>query len=879
MRIGWVETVQTTISVFLMFGMLFHALPLFAADKQADSPEEQKVANEEQLLVVELFFGDRSTGIQLCYRHDDDFWIPFELFQQHARLPAVEDGTGRMRLTTTLGPIDFDLSTLREFEGERCISFTTLKETFHVHPLFNEYLYAIKILVPWQPAASLKKKKKIAVEPDIPAPDNSLSFLHLESDNSYSFHDGSIYNHFEIETGGRFGDGTWTIMTTGEPGEKLSFSRYHWTTFNRKTALRIGTGTSQMYGLVKNSDYTGAQVAWNNRNLLQNLDNERYSDTDVLLNIDRTQRRTIEGTGPPAGIAELRFDGRVAARLRISFDGRFVFRNVRMTTDLRVTEVYLYRYSTLEEPVSIIDYTRSTANRSLAGGELLFHGGAGLAGNPLVVDAAAGSPTGFAHILYGLNERMTIEGGLRHDPPTHSIDQLLGMVMSVGGRWNTALYAARSNGRFAADVSLFGSGEAWRFSQRSLWHQPGFGYETGEQKERHALRLQIRLFSWLNAFVYGNYTKENGSVTSRHLLPGGHLHLFPRTRLSVIPDDGEGTYHYEASLQPRRDTDVQLRYEDRVITANVDYDFRNGSNSMQFYHSYAPKKQMHASSTYFNWYPRSSRNDRIRLGASYTHGRFGFSGSWSRDINTGLSIALSYYDNMFNAGGLSIEDSPYQSDIQDNRTISLSLTWDLGRSGKRFYPINRTAISHTRGGMAGALKIMTDSKISRSQINDVSILLNGKKLGQRQIGGDFFVGNLRPGIYTVSVDPENLPLELVVEQQSIKVEVQSGAVTEVNIPVYAEYGAAGKVITASGHALAGVPIRIADSENKTTKQVMTDQFGYYRIDGLRQGSYTAKIMTTKEDKPDHITETKFVITDDFLFEIDIIVPEPSSFAP
>ena len=60
---------------------------------------------------------------------------------------------------------------------------------------------------------------------------------------------------------------------------------------------------------------------------------------------------------------------------------------------------------------------------------------------------------------------------------------------------------------------------------------------------------------------------------------------------------------------------------------------------------------------------------------------------------------------------------------------------------------------------------------------------------------------------------------------------------------------------------------------------MTDQFGYYRIDGLRQGSYTARAMTTKEDKPDRIAETNFIITDDFLFEIDIIVPEPSSFAP
>ena len=109
--------------------------------------------------------------------------------------------------------------------------------------------------------------------------------------------------------------------------------------------------------------------------------------------------------------------------------------------------------------------------------------------------------------------------------------------------------------------------------------------------------------------------------------------------------------------------------------------------------------------------------------------------------------------------------------------------------------------------------------------------------------------------------------------------MQRGAVTEVNIPVYAEYGAAGKVTTVSGHALADVPIKIADSENKTTKQVMTDQFGYYRIDGLRQGSYTARVMTTKEDQPDRIAETNFTITDDFLFEIDIIVPEPSSFAP
>lgn len=874
MLIRWVATAQKTISAFLTLGMLFHAPPLFATDKLSDSPEERIPADQEQPLVVELFFDNLSAGIQLCYRHNGDFWIPFELFQQHARLPAVEDSASKMRLTTTLGPIDFDLSSLREFEGEQCVSFTALKETFHVHPLFNEYLYAIKILVPWRPVTSLKGKKKRAIEPDISAPRNSLSFLHVESDASYSFHDSNSDYFLEIEAGGRIGAGMWDIRTRGYKHDKLSLSQYHWTTLSKNTVLRIGTGTSQVYNLVNNSEYTGIQFAWNNRNILQNLDDTYYSDSDALLNIDRTQRRTIEGTGPPAGIAELRFDGRVAARQRISFDGKFMFSNVRMTTDLRITEVYIYEYSTLEKPLRIIDYTQSTSNRSLARHEILLHCGAGRSGNPLDEDySSSTSLTGFTHMLYGLNERVTLEGSIQYDPYAQSIGQLLGFVMSVGSRWNTSFYGAQSNGHYGADVSINGYGKTWSVSQRSQWNEKGFGFDTRERKQRHILRLQARPFSWLNAFIYGNYTQENGSVISRHLLPGAHLQIFPRTRLSAIPYDSDGTYHYEASLRPRRDTDVRLRYEDKVITANVDYDFRNGSNSLQLYHSYAPKNEMHASSAYFSWYPQNNRNDRIRLGASHMHGRFGFSGSWSRDINTGLSIALSYYDNMFNASGLSIEDSPYLSDNYDNHTISLTLKWDLGHSGKRFYPINRAAISQTRGGMAGALKIMTDTNVSQSSINDVSILINGRKLGQRQIGGTFFVGNLRPGVYTVSVDPENLPLEMVIEQQNIKVEVQSGAVTEVNIPVFTEYGAAGKVCTASEHMLANVPVSIVDSAGKIVKQTKTDQFGYYRIDGLRQGNYTAKVTTTKEGEPDHVTETDFTITQDFLFEVDIIIPE------
>ncbi len=851
------NTLLTVVAVCLAVVAVVCGQPLAAAD--TPSPD----GTEEEPLLVELFFGEESIGTHLCYRNEKDIWVPFSLFLEHARLAEPDRHQPATTYQTTLGTIVFDPDSLRSFEGIECLSFSTLKNVFRIHVLFNRSLYAIKFLVPWRPLSSSTQPKKALVTPDIPAPGSSLSFLHFEGDLSHSFDQESTDRYLELEAGGRIGGGIWDIMGKGDPQRSLSPSRYHWTTLNRKTAFRVGTGTSQLYSLLGNLDYTGIQVAWNNRSILPNIDNERYSDTDVLLNIDRTQRRTIDGSGPPAGIAELRFDDRIVARRRISLDGRFAFRNVRMTSDLRITEVYLYAHSLLEKPVGIIDYTRSIVNRSLAGGELLFHGAFGRSGNILADETISSTWTGFGHTLYGLSERITIESAVQHNPRSGSLDLLFGPVMSIGSRWNTAVYSAYSNNRFGMDAALYGYGKTWRFSHRSRWYDNGFGYDTREQQLYHTLRLQTRPFSWFNALLYGSYEKEGTSITSRYLLPGGTLYLSSRTRISAMPFGDDGTYRYEAFLRPRWDTDVRLRYEENVITADINHDLAH-NNTLQFIHSFAHKTGTHASSAYLYWYPDEHRNNRVRLGASYGNDRFGFTGSWSKYVNAGLNFILTYNHNMYNASGLSVEDNLSLFEPEDNRTISLSLTWDLGRSGKRLYPINRSAISHTRGGMAGSLKIMTDARTSQSSINDVAILINGRRLGQHQIGGTFFVGHLRPGIYTVSVDPENLPVELAVKRQNIKVEVQSGAVTEVTIPVYAEYGVAGKVVTSSGRALAAATLLIVDSNGNTVKQTRTDQFGYYRVDGLRSGSYSIRVLSA---------EKAFNIKDDYLFGTDIVVNE------
>jgi len=861
-------------AVLLALGIVVFCFPrLRAADMPTDSSITQAAPYGEQPLIVELFFNDNSSGIQRCYEIGDDIWIPFDLFHQHANLPEIENSGQTNTVKTTLGPVVFSPESLKAFEGAHYISLRTLKESFHVHPLFNDYLYAIKIVIPWTPLAlSNGRNKSTAIVPDIAAPKSSLSFLHFESDLSHRLgHETNSY--LELEAGGRFGGGTWDVMGKGDPSETLSLTRYHWTHLSRHTALRIGTGSSQSYNLLTDLKYTGLQFAWNNRGIMRNLENTQYSDADVLLNIGSTQRRTIEGTGPPAGIAELRFDGRVAARQRIPFTGRFIFRNIRMTTDLRITEVYLYKHTLLEKPARIINYSQSLANRSLEKQELLVHGAVGIAGNILENDTSADSFTGFGHILYGLNRRLTLESTLQHNPRTGSTDFLFGPVFSIGSGWNAALYGAQANGRTGADMTLSGHGKTWRFTERSLWYDKGFRHDTQKAYQRHLFRLQTKPFSWLSTTLYGNYTKEGNAIQSQYILPGGTVRLSRHASISALPDDENGDYRYEAYLSPRHDTNVRLQYEDAMVTANVDYDFGNGDNMLQLIHSYTPRDNTHASSVYLNLSPGETGKNRLQLGSSCSQSGLGFSGSWSRTVNAGLHYILSYQHNIYHENAFSIDESAFLPDNNAEQTISFNLVWDLGRSNSRFYPINRTAISHTKGGMAGALKIMTDSGIEQSSINDVAILINGRKLGQQQKNGSFFIGNLRPGIYSVSVDTEKLPVELVVEQQKQRVEVRSGALTEVIIPVFAEYGAVGKVSSVSGSALADRTVGITGPEETIVKTTLTDQFGYYRVDGLRKGSYTATLLKTGTNIPDQTSETSFTITNKFLFDIDLVIPE------
>ena len=819
-------------------------------------------------LLVEVFFNKRSAGTHICYKIQDVYWVPFELFLQETKLKSESEANGNLSFQTTLGKLTHNPQTQKTIEDIPCISFEQLDNSFYVKGRFVQSVFAIAFDVPWVPGKPSRKKKKVPViTPDILAPSSSLSFLRLEPQISYEFN-GILSREMLFEMGGRLAGGVWDITFEGDPTERFPPDRYHWTTYNNNLAFRAGTGSTDLFSLLGSLDFTGVQFGWNNRSILHQLDFERYTDSDVFLSFDRSQQRTIEGDAPPASIAELRLDGVVVARQRVGLNGRFVFRNVRMTSDLRRTQVYLYERTLREKPLAILDYTMSIMNRMLPARELLVSAGGGMTGNPLDKENSDNTSwTGFGHIIYGVHNRMTVEAGIQHNPEHVNREAFAGTALSMGGNWGVALYAARSNNRYATDFRLEGNGVDWTLSYFGRLNQTGFSKDGQDAQKNHSFRFSTGILTPFDLLLYGKYDKTGSQQANKYFLPGLYWYAIPGLMLSALPND-EQKYRYEANMNFISRSDLSVIYENKVVNADLSYDFSRSLQSRALY-SHAVSTGSNVSSLYFDWYPGGNRFDLLRLGLSNAGSETGYSVAWSKFFNVGLQMNLQYSYNMNNAQQLETEDTflDLTPPPDARRYIALTLTWDIGRSGKRFYPINRTAISHTRGGLAGSMKIMNETNLSSSDINNVNILLNQRKLGQRQVDGSFFVGNLKPGVYAVEVDTENLPLELNIENKITYVEVLNGAVSDVIIPVYAEYAIAGKVTDLENNAQEDRKVTILDRDGKVIDTAMTNMFGYYRTKGLRPETYTVSVAET------HRTVT---VTDDYIYGIDFSIEETAT---
>jgi hypothetical protein len=180
----------------------------------------------------------------------------------------------------------------------------------------------------------------------------------------------------------------------------------------------------------------------------------------------------------------------------------------------------------------------------------------------------------------------------------------------------------------------------------------------------------------------------------------------------------------------------------------------------------------------------------------------------------------------------------------------------------------------TRGGIAGSLVFDEHYRRPESGVEKVGILINGYKVPQRQGNGSFFVGNLKPGLYRVTFDTSELPVELTGESKGKIIEVKSCGITNLAMPVYAMNGVAGRLVDKQGIGMANVVVRAKPTgQAEPVSSGLTNDFGYYRLDGLKNGSYSIYVEREVQGKRATVAERSLIIKDDYQFEIDMQVQQ------
>jgi len=830
--------------------------------------------SQNHSFLVGVYVNGRDRGTMNVLLDKGEIWIPWSDFLELSGLKEPEEQNGISTFRTSIGDIHLATATLRLFDGKPHISFKMLEEQFRVFPSFDQSLFAIKLQITWSPAKS-KPAVRPVLKADVTSPATSLAFIH----GTYQYSDdmqNPANRQLELLSGGRVFGGVWDIDMQGDPSQNMDLTAYHWTSINTHTAFRLGTGQTDFPTQLSTGAFTGAQLGWSNSDITPYFDQPLSSSLNAFMTFNSAQLRNIDGSGPPGGIAELRFNGRAIARQLIRLDGRFSFPNVQMGLDFRKTEVYIYARSILEKPSAILDYTQAIADRALESGKILASGGVGTDGNPLLRQNAAGGErlTAYGHVQYGVNHWLTAETAIQQRGRGHGPEGLAGAVFSLGSSWNASTYAASSNAHLGTELSLEQRGEHSSLSLSSSRYEQNFLAD-----EQPSINRQLLSFSWspfnnMNLLILGRH-EESAENNISFLRPGGSIFFGSGFRFSVTPEyDEYPSYRYEVNYYNSATFWCTAVYDTETFDTTVSWQFSDRTN-VRILNQYRVSSHANATSAYLDWYTTSTRRSLIQLVATHTGRRTGFSLAYHRAADAGLDVSFAYLYQMNNTLLLDI-DQGVQNNPVSKHQFMCTLSFDFGWSGKRLQPVNRWTISPMRGGIAGSLAADEDSGLQKSQIQDIGILVNGYRMPQNQKDGNYFVGNLKPGLYRVSVDPAKLPIQFVPDKQSSIVEVKGSGITNVNIPIHAEYGVAGQLVDSKNKGVPGVYVEVRkDGQTASVGTGIANDFGFYRIDGLKKGHYTACVIDASDAKKTVVAERQFEILNDYVFDINIQLPNNS----
>ncbi len=835
-------------------------------------------ASEE---LVGLRVGNRLLEAVLVVEREGRYWLPLADVSSTLSVRVVSAQDRPLHLATPLGIVDVPARYLVQTGDVAYIDTHFLRDRLSAAVSLDPDDLLITVELPWRAGAPVlvaeDRRPELRLEPEARPPRAGLSTLH--GDLAYTFRKRDR-NRFEglFRASGHAYGGVWRVTYEEDIYTRRRLRDAVWmTSFGEGRFLQFGHQTIAQHPLMQTVELTGAQVAWTN---VPAPLNNRSLYAGALLSRTVETRRTFEGRGPVGGFAQLWLNDQLIAQTPIGIDGAYRFTDVILPVRQSQVQIRVYDHRSAVTPVDIISKSLNLSDLLLQPGQMSVSGAVGHGRNtfedlfdtwrrPSESDAYRRYPgstaSGTAFARYAPRSGLTLEAGASTvggvtrgmvGAIARLSQRAIASVAGAAGADVGAAYIAELDWRF----------DAWRFLAHSSWRRYHLGRRAGDS--RYAVA------DWdhtedKRGRPYWDHFAELGYRVSEQLMVGVIARSVPEASF-IIPFFAWRPWP-ELSVKARPNKFGHYRVDGRYKLSRhawIHSSYNRGAGALSFVHtiggglSLSTELQRTAIGTWRAGLgasgPASDGWDLSWHIAGYIdqHRRHSVQGSINKTIRPGVQAYAQAYHR------------PLRSDIYravrtDDLGIRVGLRYDLAVSEAGFTAAPSHSIPLDRGALAG--RIAAEHQAAEADLSGIPILVDGRVATRTRPDGTFFVQDLKSGIHTVEMDDEQLPIEHVLEKRMIVAEVAPGAVTPMRFSTHVEYGVAGKLSTRADAPIANANIKIFDAAGNLMGEGTTNVFGYYRIDGLKRGTYQAKVVG-QSGVP--AAGRRFRIDDEYVFGID-----------
>ncbi len=807
----------------------------------------------DERLLVGAVVGQREMGSLEVISKEETLFVPLGRFAEISGCTVEGQGaTGNLR--TPLGTVKLDELDPTWIDGILYVPKPAIERRLAAELVFDSGEFAVRFDFPWSGMETQNVPVSHERVPDVQAPGLTLSTL--REDVLFSRQGSSDVWSSTTTLGGALEGGFWRVRFEDDLEGDRMLRDYAWTRTAGSKLFLVGQQSLQLHPLVNGFQLTGVQAAWTN----QSLDRfSRNAAARELLPREVRPTQHFRGQAPPGTLVELRVDGVVRKRRIVGMDGFFDFSDVQLPSrQLNRVEVLIFDRQHPHTPIEIREHRVSNSDYLLPERAVVHLGGLGRYGNlaeDLGEESVPDEAAGFYQWRYGLTDGFTAETTIQH--AAGRFQAQAGFTSRLADSWIFSMGVAGSNGTMGYNLDLDGQGDRWSLLASSRVTPADFHVDGGEEYSDHAAEASYRLHRRFELGLAGRLRRTSSRRTD-YLLPAMIWRPGDRWLIRARPDHDGDYRFYLAHWATARDRWVVTSEGRTVVDYSHTFDSRFRVSAGTEFGEGRPERH----SVVVNRHGRDSRAPQFSFGAAGQEGEVGWLAGTTFAIVPGVLARLDYETAAAN---------PFGTDRRDDR-LSFGITVDLTMAGRRVVPADTVGNRPDSGAIAGGIRI---SDGGAWQLRGIKILLDGRPAARTDAAGNYYIGNLDPGIYRVELDPEGLPLELVPEKTVTIAEVASGASTRVDFAVRPEFGLAGRVTGPAGEIRPGVGVSLLDAAGTIVGSCRTDRFGLFRLDGIPAGDYLLRALDSRSKGASMPRRVRIV--DGFLFDQDLeMLPEPAA---